>query len=605
MTRLRNLLKPSQVPFWLGAATVIAAITYAVILWCLRRGFDWTDEAWAASLTASGRVTEGEAWGFHYLLHPVFALVGETVLGFRILRLVLYVALAALSTAMLARVASMLGHTLKRPEWWFVFVFAQVGTFLAWSFPPRYFAYNELSGIFTQLGVLILVVLLVESASSRESLTTRVRALLWLSIGFITALLVVAKFTAGALFAIIVVVAIIVCRGSVSLARRGWTTTAGVLAGLATLWAIGFPLASYAANASTLMFDANARAEYGHPLIPVLKTYITSLSDTSHAILVPVALFACALGLWLFPTARVRSPRSPSEIGAVVLATLAAVGIVALPPAPTFPSLGRFILLVGVFAALGVIALVSTREETARATLSRTPLVVGAAALAFAPFIAAAGTDMLLVGQLLYSATVWSAACAVALLTVASRLRDLGRKGAMFLPAFLVLFMGISGLQVARESLVHPYRSTPYQNQGYSSAAPHLQGLLLTQEEAAWADWIASESVALGAHDVPTVSLAPPGALLVFNNSDYASPWLKMTARVSFKSVGMACSTTPPHDLIVLQPVSIGPDAPEFQLLASTLESDCGIEFPDQFTVVAQRPSADERYGLVIWRLIP
>jgi hypothetical protein len=42
----------------------IVLITYAVIGWTLRRGFDWTDESFVYTLIASNRRAIGEAWGF-------------------------------------------------------------------------------------------------------------------------------------------------------------------------------------------------------------------------------------------------------------------------------------------------------------------------------------------------------------------------------------------------------------------------------------------------------------------------------------------------------------------------------------------------------------
>ena len=78
----------------LGFIAAVVFVTYGVIVWTLRRGFDWTDEAFVYNLVASNRETIGEPWGFQHLLHPLYVLTGQSVLAFPAVRLGGYVLLS-------------------------------------------------------------------------------------------------------------------------------------------------------------------------------------------------------------------------------------------------------------------------------------------------------------------------------------------------------------------------------------------------------------------------------------------------------------------------------------------------------------------------------
>ena len=132
------------------AATGVAT-GYGVVLWGLGRGFDWSDEAFVSTMIASDRVAVGEAWGFQHLVHPLYRLTGESILALRVLRLVGYALTSVLLVLAARHVARGARVALPRHTWPFVLLVAQAGTLLAWSYPPRYLGYNELSAWLSQL----------------------------------------------------------------------------------------------------------------------------------------------------------------------------------------------------------------------------------------------------------------------------------------------------------------------------------------------------------------------------------------------------------------------------------------------------------------------
>jgi hypothetical protein len=94
--RARDLLAPQVI--LLAAIVAVMAVTFAVIIATLDRGFDWSDEAFVDAMIVSDRASSTEFFGFQHLLNPVYELLGGSVLALRILRLLGYVALGVALT---------------------------------------------------------------------------------------------------------------------------------------------------------------------------------------------------------------------------------------------------------------------------------------------------------------------------------------------------------------------------------------------------------------------------------------------------------------------------------------------------------------------------
>lgn len=588
---------------WVLVAGAAAVAVHVVILMALRRGFDWSDEAWSYSLIANSRVTEGEAWGFQHLLHGPFEGLGHSVLAFRVVRFVAYGTLAVVGTAVLARISAVLGFRLRRWEWWLVLVVAQIGTFLVWSFPPRYFAYNELSALLAQAGALAIAALVARAGGRSLIGRPSVRVAVWAATGLITVVLTIAKFTSGAAFGVLVLAALVAGDGVFGWGKRCLSVAGGSVAAILWLLVSGFPASTFVSSIRNLLFDGDARAASGHSPQVLFTTYQQALGDGAQQVIVPVALFAVLLGLLFAAGGRVTKDASMLRAGALIFGVLVALSITTLPRTEIFPSVGRFIVMMAFMAIVAFVAGISSMPRESRGLGFGAPRLVGIAALVGAPFVSALGTNMSITGQLLYAATVWCTLFAIALLFIARRLADSGSSLATIPVAILTLFVVVSATQVAGDVRTHPYRSTPYLGQGYSTHAPFLQGILVTKEEAEWADWLVSEGQILDAQNTPTLSLASPGALLIFNNSDYASPWLEDFWPISFDSIGKACRGARPDALLVLQHSTSGEGTANFQLLNAALDNDCSVDFPADFDLVANHDSSNDKYDMSIWKL--
>jgi hypothetical protein len=605
----------------LAAMAAIVLVTYAVIGWTLRRGFDWTDESFVYTLIASNRQTIGEAWGFQHLLHALYTVTGESVLAFRVLRLAGYV-LLTVALVWAARFAlRLIGIRVARSGWVFIALLAQVGTFLAWSYPPRYLGYNELAAWFAQLGVALILISLAWGSSRPRGATAPTDQpplwalwALWAGLGGLTTLLVFAKVSSAMLFAAILAVAVLVPNPSLVLWKRLVSLGAGVLAMLALLWVGRVPIGFYLSNAYSLAFDKSVRDAFGHPSTGrLLTTYTDSLRFTGRDVLLPVLLFALAMVAFRWKS----RPAADTAWGRVVdvvawlLGALLVVALVTLPRPDVWAYVGELVLFIGLAGLVGLAILAVDRSSFGDLTPSRSfAVLVAGSAIVATPFVSALGTSNRLAGQFMWAATLWCVVLGVALTLLTRRATRL-RSRARALPALIGCAVLVLSALAVRADIAKPYRSGPLLSLETSTSVPALRGVLVSKADAAYIDWVANEGVTLGAAHVPAVVITPfrgqksynsLGALYAFNHSGYANPWLGRNWEAAFNSLSLACTKDPPADLFVLQPGLSNLQAPSTAGVKKSFAA-CGINFPDDFRIVGRHPSSNPGLDLTIWRL--
>ena len=67
-------------------------------------------------------------------------------------------------------------------------------------------------------------------------------------------------------------------------------------------------------------------------------------------------------------------------------------------------------------------------------------------------------------------------------------------------------------------------------------------------------------------------------------------------------SIARSCESDPPEDLFVLQSGTEKPGSPNYEQLETGLEA-CGIDFPEDFEVVAEHESDDPIFDVRVWQL--
>lgn len=600
--------KRLQRSVWPALFAMVVVVTLAAITWALRKGFDTSDEAWVYSLIQSNRITDGEVWGFQHLLHPIFSFTGESVLVFRVLRLLGYLVVSLVLVAVAKTVSGKLGIVLPRTAWVVVLSFAQVGTFLAFAYPPRYISYNELSSWLSQIGIAIMILLLAQRLpSTSPPAGQRWAWTLWTALGVILGLLVFAKVTSAVLFTGLGLI-ILLTPGT---GLRLWQRLVGVMLGLASTVALcamaGFPLATYVESVLTLALDREAQTALDHPVDELLEVYRLSLTETLTTLAPALILLIISSSLIALRISWMERGREwPSSLTGTVLlsAGLAMLTLFARPtPQSPFAELGTLAVFVGC-AAVVTFATLPYRPRKDPLSRRRLGWTVGIGSLFVlsTPFIGAIGTNNPIAGQLIYASTMWAVVLGTGMMALHQQLR----RGIMLRQVPLAILFStllLASLHVRGEIVEHPYRTAPYAQQGTQTTAPYLGSIRLTAAEASWADWMSNQSARLGADHAPTVALSSPGALLLFNNSSFTSPWIDSFWSISFDAIARSCAAGSPDTLFVIQPGSVAFDSPTAQGATAALDDACGIDFPADFTIASRYPSADSRLNTTIWRL--
>lgn len=607
ISRLVRFVDPRLNFVWLAVATLVTLVTVAFIAKNLPRGFDWSDEAWVYSLIANSRETPGEAWGFQHVLHPLFSVVGESILAFRVIRLFAYLGLAAFATWGAIRLAAMRGWTLPRHGWVLIFLVANVGTSMAFAYPPRYFGYNELTAVLTLSAVLLITLLLMSSRAVESArFSARTSVILWAVVAFLTTIEAVVKFTSAAVLGVIAVAAICVVEGPVRARVRWLAAGAGIVAGFLVLAAVRFPFSGYTKNITALIFDEEARNAYDHSASELAITYTLSLSDAvTGSLIAALAVGLVAAGVRMSGSTRIDVARAGRLAGWFALFVLP-FALVAMTrswfePIFAFSDLGRLAVFcaLSAFLLLAVVLSGGERKETG-AVRHKWVVAVAVLAVVASPAIGAVGTNNAIAGQFLYASTLWAGGLGLALAILAGRLgsQGLGRVASSIVALVVVL---ISAGMVQADAR-HPYRTAAFKEQNSALDASYLQNMLATGAEAEWMAWLTEQSKALGADTIPSMTIEAPGAHLAFGNSEFASPWLASFWPVSFNTIGISCEAQgTPTDLYVLQ---VTPEhvQPATKMFTEALAEGCGLNFPADFELVAEY-DADARYATFIWRL--
>ncbi|MEO5874053.1 MAG: hypothetical protein ABIQ26_03540, partial [Streptosporangiaceae bacterium] len=206
-----------------------------------------------------------------------------------------------------------------------------------------------------------------------------------------------------------------------------------------------------------------------------------------------------------------------------------------------------------------------------------------------------------LTGHFLFTATLWAVVLGVALVLLAERGSAPGRSVTV-LPAVIGCAVILMGAAAVKADIAKPYHLGPLLSQTTSTSAPELRGILLTRADASWVDWISDQGDSLQAGGVPATATSSAGSLYAFNHSGYASPWVGSSQPAAYNSLTTACTKDPPTDLFVLQPGSAQVYAFSISGVTKNL-ARCGISFPGDFRLVAQRGSVDPERAILIWRL--
>lgn len=570
-------------------AYVLALAVIALIVYGSRLGFDTSDEAWVMSLVDSRRITYAEPWAYHYVLHPLWSVIGENVIAFRLIRVLSYVASAVFVSYAGEKFLKFISTDFPiRAYRAFLVLFAILGATWAWIWAPQTLGYNEVSGF---LGVTVsgLVLLLVTSSQRSKS----VKYLF--AIGFIVTL--IAPFKYPSTFALSVLVLALIL-GLSSLKGRRLNSLLQVFLGgittLAFLFLIDLPFRNWLGTIKRLFTDEELQALFAHPIGPLLKTNVIDLlagfRSTALLSLLPLLILLllvvkvadCKQDKYLF-----------MKVLGFVLSGLTVYFFIQNLVLPNLEwhywvlkSISGFIGITGLAIFLFVINGYVKREQL-RDTQLATLFIFGT------PLTLAFGTNNPILGQVNYSMApwLWLYAASLALLVV----RFPGFITGTVFVTYTIIGIASTVALVLFGVLVAPYRGNPMQANTTSTSVPELKGILMPPALAQQLDWVNEAGNRPEFKDKETIAIASPGLLFTFNNSNFASPFIIDGWPISYLSVDHACKESGKAP-VILKDASI-----EFPGSLLPALGNCGITSMDQYALSEQHTGDSGIPDAQIW----
>lgn len=600
----KHLSRPTT---WVYISSSFVAISLLVVTFGLFRGFDWTDEAWAYSLTSSGRITLGEPWAFQYLMNPLLQIFGDHVIVIRMFRLFAFICLGILISLGFGVIAKSTGRVFSRTSWVILFSVTQIGTVLAWSWPPRYFAYNEITSVIVQLvAIAIGVVLLTARTNSKIKLNSIKYSLLWGAIGLITGILFYGRFTGFLLLMPIALAATLFAgNGRRLLSASLFTIFMGL--GISVPIAMGLPAWEYAQSIWLNITDPNVQAANNHPS-GLIQMYGENLWGMFLTVLPGMILALSGILISLSSsTGKELIPGFSKSLGPILFGVVATISLVyVIQSGGGAERTGKIAILSISLAAVATYiftsSLFSQKHNFATKKIDVWRTICSVSLIAVAPIVASFGTNNPLTIHFGFDSTIWLGAAGLGLSIWYTAVKNQSNND--WLPVVSMFLLSSLAIVAIVGEARAPYRAASFKaNSELISTPGPLQGLFVTPSEKNWLNWLNDQSVSLKAQEIPTLSLKSAGALLAFNNSNFASPWLESFWPASFWSISKACQVGVPKDLIVLVPGTVPDGSPEWNDLRRTLLESCDISFPEQFQEVADYADINPQYAMTIWRL--
>ncbi len=532
---------------------LIVATGVIVTLWSLNRGFDLTDESWAYSLIKSGRDTVNEAWGFHWLLNPIYSLLGESVLVFRIARLFSYFMLGIF----LFRALLSITYTeVTIPKRIVLFSGTQLGTFVAFSYAPPYISYNELSGWLVQLIGICLILI------STAKTTLHIK---WGIVGFLIGLLSVAKISS--FFLVLLTVLIIMSTDKKNFFRTILYTCTGFIFSLFCLYLYGFPFNSYVNNNYNLLFDSNLQIEYAHPISDMIKKYLADVlffvPRYPQIFLIILIVFVSLMFFGNYHKIRFN----------FVLTLGLFAGVVTLHDALRWNNIGVFLFFCVVLSLiLEFYIYVRVKEQEPIGLFGLACRIFGT----LSPLISSFGTSNPIMGQMLFASTLMLGLLVYNLVVILNEF-------AVF-PLIVVSGWCLYILSIA-------VFVTPYGNQDLVLSRKQIsQGDLrnIYVEPRIHNQISYLNNLGDKLEDFDFIAIDNPGALLLSNNDNFANPWINYkTWPASFSSIKYSCQEKQSKRVAVLLENGSERDLQLLFYLNKSL-SYCGLKFPDDFQIVGR-----------------
>lgn len=554
----------------IGALAAAVAMTWTVLSFADRE-LIVTDESLYLVMIDNPALSSRSASAYHFLLRPLFSLVGESIIQWRLLRAFLDIGadvVLGVSLVSYLRSRRPAGHSICS-GWAGVGITAAVTSvgFAAWVWPANGFGYNEVGNILSTLIAAALLIIL-----KRPGVVTPGTFAASLALGALFVGLAITRWT-GAVMIVLgcVVVLAVHHRGSALWRFFVSALTGAAMALVATqLWIsdVGDLVDGIASGTRDVRRGSHSSSF-------LLDRYLLSF-NTGVIFSIPNLLFVTATG-WVFERWRAGKAQTVHVVAVVCVAVVWAFGGHRLVSDTRTWAMNSASFSL---ASISLTLLVSQGLERARRSdlwSSVTSTVLPLLLLAI-PLAMAAGTNVLIFVQMLLLAPLWVVA-AILLLgdgpIQPARVRSFGLAGVVVLGATCAL-LGIEGLYAAHYHA--PLLESARVEEG------RFAGLVLDEEKQ-----IAFEELELLRRDLrpnPTViSLwMRPAPVFALGGHGIGFPWYSPNGiEAAVTTIEAACMEdgfVPADDVVFLVQET---RSEYFSQIVSALET-CGISFPGDFT---------------------
>lgn len=589
-----------------GLLTVCLSLTvifqFSMVIWCIPRGLDFTDESWQYSIVFGGKLSESDPWGFQILLSPFFDSTSGTIIGFRVTKLIV----GLVVTFVLVKALIALIHLLFRKpnfnEFLLVLLLALLGYFLSWFGWPRTIAYNEIA-IYGLTLFLSLFVLLIRKSEESTSGKSGIPGILL----FATTIPIACFVTSLARFPLFLILIPIFIFGSwyVVFKQRQIIAAYGFIIGV--FISLVFCLANLASvqryfHAIFLnLFNEEVRKANAHSssvLFDNAKDLVSFLIN--HTI--EISLISVALILIFISINALQNKYRQIQIvanGILLLALFVIIrsllSVVSLPESQGIFLIWLAILLF-LYFFIFVYKPISNRRTFQKNHLNKV-LYLFLFLLFVSPLLSGIGTNNSIITQSSLDGMVWFGMLGVALVISVNGSNSTDHlswiRRAITTRNLLVLLVCLTSTAFAVFSVKYPYRNEPLTSQNFQiSRNGPLNGLLLSESSFNKINWIL-DSKNLLPSNYSVIALDSPWPYLGLGPNNLGGLWLTEGLPSSFDSLGADCQSEKPTKIAIIVPSSLPKDGYVLGRLQAELNK-CGINFPLDFDEISRFETADQ-----------
>lgn len=555
-------------------------ICYKFVYEGLDRGFDWTDEAWVFQVSRNWSREPGSLTLFNYLTHLFLLISFGDVLTLRILRVAVYLITSYLFAHIALRnfVPTKFEHSERRIV---AILIASFCTLLAFSYPPRYISYNELSSWIISL-ILITYCMLAKSSDHRR-LTKKGYILQ----GLLNALLLFVKFPVGIAFIFINLLIIAVQDNNSSSYKIRKLSICSFVFGFsitAILVQVGTGNAwSYFRDVGSVLFSSHEQSKYDHETLNLLKSYsfqLTSVGENFGLKLV-IPLFLAFLILKRSEKSNLIKVKTTWSIMAA-LALLLFIHRFPIVKKDFLSSAGNWIVALTLMNTFVLLLLLNARKMRVNNFLC---LMV----FSWSPIISGLGTNNNLGGQAIFaiSGLIVSTTLLISFFFDLTNLRT------------VLLFLLVATMSFT-PSVVYAntqglYRVAPVEKLNWKiQKIESLKHIFVTKSESELYKWLFSVEESLK-QDTRIISVQQPGFSLAFEGRNFGPKWIDSFIPVSFVNLEKACRNNKQEGAIaVVTPTVL---SPQILLMLDDAIRSCNIAFPGSFQILSHSPDQ----SVVVW----